>query len=123
VKTDKTFAKTWLKGAGNERGRAELAQVGSDVVVWIKLSGLTPGAHAVQLNAGTCATPGAAAVSLGDVTAGPDGTVSTKIAASSSIPVVAAGFSLAVHAGASAAPGAVVACGDLFAGGWKHGHK
>jgi hypothetical protein len=121
-KATKAFAKAWLKGAGNERGRAQLHQKGSDVVVWLNLRGLTPGAHAVQLNAGTCALPGAAVVSLGDVTAGPDGTVSTKIAASSSIPVVGTGFSLAVHAGPSAAPGAVVACGDLFRGGWKHGH-
>ena len=113
VKAEKSFAKTWLKGAGDEHGRAELAQNASDVSVWIKLSGLTPGAHAVQIHSGTCAAPGAAAVSLGDVTAGPDGTAFAKIAATSSIPVVGTGFSLDVHAAASATPGAVVACGDL----------
>jgi hypothetical protein len=57
------------------------------------------------------------------VTAGPDGTVVTKVAASSSIAVVLKGYSLDVHAGASAAPGATVACGDLLRGWWKPGHK
>ena len=91
--------------------------------VWIRLKGLTPGAHALQLHAGSCAAPGAVAVSLGDVTAGPDGTVLTKVAATSSIQVVGKGYSLDVHAGASAAPGATVACGDLWSIRWKHGHK
>ena len=121
-KPEKSFAKTWLKGAGNEHGRAELLQKGSDVSVWLKVSGLTPGAHALHLHAGSCAAPGVVAVSLGDVTAGPDGTVFTKVAASSSIAVVLKGYSLDVHAGASAAPGATVACGDLHTG-WKFGHK
>jgi Cu/Zn superoxide dismutase len=122
VKTEKSFAKTWLKGAGHEHGAALVEQKGSDVSVWLKLSGLTPGAHAVHIHAGTCAAPGAVAVSLGDVTAGPDGTAFAKIAATSSIPVALAGFSLDVHAGASATTSAVVACGDLRATD-KRGHK
>ncbi|MDX6561327.1 MAG: hypothetical protein QOD65_1141 [Gaiellales bacterium] len=121
-KVDKSAAKAFLKGAAAEQGRAEVVQNGSDVSVWIKLSGLTPGLHAVLLRAGSCAAPGAVAVSLGDVTAGPDGTVFTKVSALSSIPVATDGYALEVHAGASAAPGATVACGDLHTG-WKHGHK
>ena len=121
-KVEKSAAKAFLKGAGAEKGRAEIVQKGSDLSVWIKLSGLTPGAHAVQLHAGTCAAPGAVAVSLGDVTAGPDGTVFTKVTSSSTIPVAGKGYSLDVHAAASAAPGATVACGDLWPVGW-HGHK
>ena len=106
-----------------EHGRAELFQKGSDVTVWISLSGLTPGAHAVHLHGGTCAAPGALAVSLGDVTAGPDGKASMKIASTSTIPVVGKGYSLDVHAAAgSAGDSPVVACGDLFGGG-KHFHK
>jgi Cu/Zn superoxide dismutase len=122
-KVEKSAAKAFLKGAAAERGRAELVQKGGDVSVWIKLSGLTPGAHALHLHAGSCAAPGAVAVSLGDVTAGPDGTVFTKVTALSSIPVVTDAYALDVHAGASAAPGATVACGDLHSVGWKHGHK
>jgi Cu/Zn superoxide dismutase len=121
-KVEKSAAKAHLKGAGAEKGRAELLQKGSDVSVWIKLSGLTPGAHALQLHVGTCAAPGAVAVSLGDVTAGPDGTVFTKVTATSTVPVVGKGYSLDVHAAASAAPGATVACGDLWGVRW-HGHK
>jgi Cu/Zn superoxide dismutase len=120
-KIEKSAAATFLKGAGSERGRAELVQKGSDVSVWISLSGLTPGAHAVHLHAGSCAVPGAVAVSLGDVTAGPDGKASMKIASTSTIPVVTKGFSLDVHAAAgSAGDSPVVACGDLFGFG-KHG--
>jgi Cu/Zn superoxide dismutase len=122
AKPEKSAAKAYLKGAGAEKGRAELIQNGSEVSVWLKLSGLTPGAHALQLHAGSCAAPGAVAVSLGDVTAGPDGTVFTKVTATSSILVVSKGYSLDVYAGASAAPGAAVACGDLWKTGW-HGHK
>ena len=122
----KAHAKAWLKGAGSV-GFAELVQKGSDVAVWIKLRGLTPGAHALQLHAGSCAVPGAVAVSLGDVTAGPDGTVLAKVAASSSILVVGKGYSLDVHAGPSAAPGAIVACGDQhdlrWLGHFKHFKK
>ncbi len=123
VKPEKSAAKAFLKGAASERGHAELVQKGSDVSVWIKLSGLTPGAHALHLHAGSCAALGAVAVSLGDVTAGPDGTVFTKVSALSSIPVVTDAYALDVHAGASAAPGATVACGDLHSIRWKHGHK
>ena len=81
VKADKpakSAAFTWLKGA-SVHGRAELFQSGSDVTVWISLSGLTPGLHAVHLHAGTCAVPASTVpVSLGDVTAGPDGTQTTS---------------------------------------------
>lgn len=121
VKPQKSAAVTWLKGASGAHGRAELVQKDSDVTVWISLKGLTPGAHAVHLHVGTCAAPGTIAVSLGDVTAGPDGTASMKIASTSTIPVVGNGYSLDVHAGASATPGDVVACGDLH-GVSKHGH-
>jgi Cu/Zn superoxide dismutase len=120
VKPEKSAAVTWLKGT-TAHGRAELFQKGSDVSVWISLKGLTPGAHAVHLHVGTCAAPGTIAVSLGDVTAGPDGTASMKIASTSTIPVVGKGYSLDVHAAASATPGDVVACGDLY-GVSKHGH-
>jgi Cu/Zn superoxide dismutase len=123
VKVDKSAAKAFLKGAAAERGRAEILQQGSDVSVWVKLSGLTPGAHALAIHAGSCAAPGAAAVSLGDVTAGPDGTVFAKVAATSSIVVATKGYALVVHAGASAAPGAIVACGDLWPLRGKWGHK
>ncbi len=122
-KSGKSFAATWLKGANHEHGRAQLIQKGSDVTVWISLSGLTPGAHAVQIHAGTCAAPGTVAVSLGDVTAGPDGKVSMKIASTSTIPVVGTGYSLDVHAAASSAVSPVVACGDLFNVGKHHFHK
>jgi hypothetical protein len=122
AKTAKSAAKAWLKGAGNEHGHAELVQKGSDVSVWLKASGLTPGAHALQLIVGSCAAPGAVAVSLGDVTAGPDGTVFAKVAATSTIPVVGKGYALAVNANPSATPGATVACGDLnpLRWGWRH---
>jgi Cu/Zn superoxide dismutase len=122
IKPQKAAAFTWLKGSGDARGRAEVFQKGSDVTVWIALKGLTPGAHAVHLHVGTCAAPGTVAVSLGDVTAGPDGRASMKIASTSTIPVAANGYSLDVHAAASATPGDVVACGDLHSVGWHGGH-
>jgi hypothetical protein len=77
----------------------------------------------VHLHTGTCAAAGTVAVSLGDVTAGPDGKASMKIASTSSIPVAGTGYSLDVHAAPSATttPNAVVACGDLH-GVRKHGH-
>jgi Cu/Zn superoxide dismutase len=124
-KPDKSAAFTWLKGASSVHGRAELFQKGADVTVWISVSGLTPGPHAVHLHAGTCAVPSStAAVSFGDITAGPDGKASMKLASTSTIPVVGKGYSLDVHAGNSTTPDAVVACGDLF-GGKHHGqwHK
>jgi Cu/Zn superoxide dismutase len=118
----KSAAFTWLKGA-SVHGRAELLQKGSDVTVWISLSGLTPGLHAVHLHAGTCAAPTSTVpVSLGDVTAGPDGKASMKLASTSTIPVVAKGYSLDVHAGDSTTPADVVACGGLFGGGKHHRH-
>jgi Cu/Zn superoxide dismutase len=120
-KAQKSAAATWLKGSGDARGHAEVFQKGNDVTVWIALKGLTPGAHAVHLHVGTCAAPGTIAVSLGDLTAGPDGRASMKIASTSTIPVAANGYSLDVHAAASASPGDVVACGDLHSVGW-HGH-
>ncbi|MDX6628408.1 MAG: hypothetical protein QOH00_654 [Gaiellales bacterium] len=122
-KPAKSAAFTWLKGASGVHGRAELLQKGSDVTVWISISGLTPGPHAVHLHAGTCAVPpSTAAVSFGDVTAGPDGKASMKLASTSTIPVVGKGYSLDVHAGNSTTPADVVACGDLFSGGKHHGH-
>jgi len=121
AKPAKSAAFTWLKGA-SVHGRAELFQNGSDVTVWVSLSGLTPGLHAVHLHAGTCAVPTSTVpVSLGDVTAGPDGKASMKLASTSTIPVVGKGYSLDVHAGDSTTPADVVACGDLF-GGKHHGH-
>jgi Cu/Zn superoxide dismutase len=121
IKPPKSIAMTWLTGASGAHGHAQLSQKGADVTVWINLSGLTPGAHAVHIHAGTCAAPGTATVSLGDVTAGPDGKASMKLASTSAIPVVGAGYSLDVHAAGSTTPGDVVACGDLHAVG-KHGH-
>jgi hypothetical protein len=121
VKAAKTYAKAWLKGT-TAKGHAEAVQKGSDVTVWVTVHGLTPGAHAFSLLAGTCAAPGAVAVSLGDITAGPNGVASAKIPATSSAPVLGTGFSFAVSTGPTASPGAVVACGDQSP--WlSHGHK
>ena len=121
VKPAKSYAKAWIKGT-TAKGHAEAVQKGSDVTVWVTVRGLTPGAHGFNLVTGTCAAPGAVAVSLGDLTAGPDGTATAKIAATSSTPVLGTGFSFAVSTGPSATPGAVVACGDQSAW-WGHGHK
>ena len=125
VKPQKSAAVTWLKGS-TAHGRAEVIQKGSDVTVWISVSGLTPGAHSVHIHAGACPAPGAApgaiTVSLGDVTAGPDGKASMKIASTSTIPVAVDGYSLDVHAaGGSTANDDVVACGNLH-GVSKHWH-
>jgi hypothetical protein len=121
VKAAKTSSKAWLKGT-TAKGHAEAVQKGSDVTVWVTVRGLTPGVHAFNLLAGTCAAPGAVAVSLGDITAGPDGVATAKIAATSSTPVLGTGFSFGVYTGATTAPGAVVACGDQST--WfGHGHK
>jgi len=121
VKASKAFSKAWIKGA-TAKGHAEAVQKGSDVTVWVTVGGLTPGAHALNLIAGTCAAPGAVAVSLGDITAGPDGVATAKISASSSTPVVGPGFAFGVYTGPSGSPGAVVACGDQSTW-WNHGHK
>src|SRR5262249_53439602 len=120
AKVTKSAAKAWLKGASHERGSAEGSQKGSDVGAWVKAGGLTPGAHAVQIVAGSCATPGAVAVSLGDISAGPGGWAFAKLAATSTVPVAVKGYAVVVTAGASAAPGATVACGDLWPARW-HG--
>ena len=124
VKPQKSAAVTWLKG-DTARGRAEVFQKGSDVTVWISLSGLTPGTHSVHIHAGACPAPGAApgaiTVSLGDVTAGPDGKASMKIASTSTIPVAVDGYSLDVHAAGGSTANDVVACGNLH-GVSKHWH-
>jgi Cu/Zn superoxide dismutase len=122
IKPQKSAAVTWLKGASGAHGRAEVFQKGTDVTVWVKLSGLTPGAHAVHLHAGTCAAPGTIVVSLGDLTAGPDGKARMKIASTSTIPVAGNGYSLDVHAAGGGAAGDVVACGDLHGVSWHGGH-
>jgi Cu/Zn superoxide dismutase len=123
VKPEKSAAVTWLKGSNGVHGRAEVFQKGEDVTVWISVSGLTTGPHAVHLHVGTCAAPGTIAVSLGDVTAGPDGKASAKITSKSTIPVAGKGYSLDVHNAPSAsATTDVVACGDLWGAGRKHGH-
>jgi Cu/Zn superoxide dismutase len=124
VKPAKSAAVTWLKGSSGVHGRAEVFQKGSDVTVWISVSGLAMGPHAVHLHVGTCAAPSTIALSLGDVTAGPDGKASAKITSTSIIPVAGKGYSLDVHgaAGAAATPADVVACGDLWGSGRKHGH-
>ena len=71
----KSAALTWLKGANGVHGRAEVFQKGSDVTVWISVSGLTTGPHAVHLHAGTCAcrarSPSASATSPPAPTARP----------------------------------------------------
>jgi hypothetical protein len=121
VKAANSYAKAWLKGTA-AKGHAEAVQKGSDVTVWVTVHGLTPGAHGFSLLAGTCAAPGAVAVSLGDITAGPDGVATAKVAATSSTPVLGTGFSFAVFTGPTASPGAVVACGDQSTW-WGHGHK
>jgi hypothetical protein len=119
VRPPKSFAQAWIKGTPGH-GHAVLEQKGSNVFAQLKLAGLTPGAHGVTIVTGTCAAPGADAVSLGDVTAGPNGFAFGKLSATSTSAVVGTGFSVAVHAGPSATPGAVVACGDLKT--WTHGH-
>jgi Cu/Zn superoxide dismutase len=124
VKSQKSAAVTFLKGANHEHGRAELTQKGSDVTVWISISGLTPGPHAVHLHAGSCKDATVAvALGLGDITAGPDGKASMKITSTSTTPVVGKGYSLDVHTAASSVTvnNGVVACGDLFPVG-RHGH-
>ena len=55
------------------------------------------------------------------MTVAPDGTALAKVAATSSIPVVAKGYSLHVYAGPSSGIGALELCGDLWPG-WKHGY-
>ncbi len=120
-KTYATYAKAWLEGA-TAKGHVAAIQKGSDVTVWVALRGLTPGVHALTIQAGTCAVPGAVAVNLGDVTAGPDGTVSAKVTATSSIPVVGTGYSFSVYTGPTTLPGALLACGGSYPT-WKHGHK
>ncbi len=122
VKTQKAAANARLKGANHERGRAELIQKGNDVSAWIKVSGLTPGLHAVAIHAGTCALPQDGVVALGDVTAGPDGKAFAKLPGTSSVPAVGTGFTIDVSAGPTTAPGAVVACGDQNPTRWHHGH-
>jgi Cu/Zn superoxide dismutase len=124
IRPQKSAAVTWLKGS-TARGRAEVFQKGSDVTVWISLSGLTAGTHSVHIHAGACPAPGVApgaiTVSLGDVTAGPDGKASMKIASTSTIPVAVDGYSLDVHAVGGSIGNDVVACGNLH-GVSKHGH-
>jgi hypothetical protein len=114
---------TWLKGSSGVHGRAAVFQKGSSVTVWVNVSGLAPGAHAVHLHVGTCAEHSTIAVSLGDVTAGLDGKATMKIASTSTIPVAGTGYSLDVHGApsASATTADVFACGDLH-GVRKHGH-
>jgi len=102
VKAAKTYAKAWLKGT-TAKGHAEAVQKGSDLTVWVNAHGLTPGAHAFSLLAA-------------------NGVASAKIPATSSTPVLGTGFSFAIFTGPTAAPGAVVACGDQSAW-WNHGHK
>ena len=121
AKMQKTASAAWLKGANDEHGRAELTQKGDAVSAWIKVSGLTPGAHAVSIVPGTCAAPLPGGVSLGDVTAGPDGKAFAKRSATSAAAVVGKNFTVDVSAGATAAPGALVACGDQHPTWWKHG--
>jgi Cu/Zn superoxide dismutase len=123
VKAQKSAAMTWLKGANGVHGRAEVFQKGNDVTVWISVSGLAAGPHAVHIHSGSCGEGGTPAVSLGDVTAGPDGKVSMKVTSMSSIPVAGPGYSLDVHLGpsATATPADMVACGNLY-GARKHGH-
>jgi Cu/Zn superoxide dismutase len=120
AKVAKSAAKASVKGANGEHGQAALTQKGTDVAAWVSLKGLTPGAHGLQLIAGSCAAPGAVAVSLGDVTAGPNGFAFAKVNATSTIPVVGKGYAVVVTAGPSSAPGAAVACGDLWPARW-HG--
>ena len=79
--------------------------------------------HAVQIHSGTCAAPTGLVVTLGDVTAGPDGKAFAKLPGTSAAAAVGDGFTIDVNAGASAALGATVACGDQHSDRrWKHGH-
>jgi Cu/Zn superoxide dismutase len=123
AKTPKTSSHAHLKGAGKEHGRAELVQKGSDVSAWIKVSGLTAGAHAVQIHAGSCDVPGTLAVSLGDVTADVNGDGFAKLTGTSASVAVGKNFTVDVSAGPTgAAAGAVVACGDQHPDRSWHGH-
>jgi Cu/Zn superoxide dismutase len=124
VKTPKASSHAHLKGAGDARGRAELIQKGSDVSAWIKVSGLTPGAHAVQIHAGSCDALGTLAVTLGDVTADVNGDGFAKLTATSAAVVVGKYFTVDVNANPRATAGAtVVACGDQHSDRSKHGHQ
>jgi hypothetical protein len=120
VKPAKSSSKAWLKGT-TAKGWAEAVQKGSDVTVWVSLRGLTPGVHALQIRAGSCAMQGPLAVSLGDITADPDGNARAKLTGTSSAVVVGTPFTVDVQAGATGAPESLVACGDQIATR-KHGH-
>jgi hypothetical protein len=119
----KAAAFAFLKGDGQEHGRAELFQKEGAVTAWISISGLTGGVHAVELRDGSCKFPGTFVLPLGDITAGPDGKASMKLSATSLNLVVAKGYSLAVLADpGSVIESPIVACGDLYGVG-KHFHK
>jgi hypothetical protein len=117
AKTLKAASDARLKGANHERGRAELIQKGSDISAWIKIKGLTPGAHAVQIHAGTCDPLGTAVVSLGNVTADSDGEAFAKLTGTSATLAVGENFTIDVSTGTT-----VDACGDQDPTRWKHGH-
>jgi Cu/Zn superoxide dismutase len=121
AKTPKAASEARLRGANHEHGRVELFQKGSDISGWIKVKGLTPGAHAVQIHAGTCAAPTGAAATLGDVTADADGNAFAKLTGTSAALAVGTNFTVDVSVGPSATPGAVVVCGDQYPSGWNHG--
>jgi Cu/Zn superoxide dismutase len=122
-KSHKAVAVAFLKGDGQEHGRAELFQKDTALTVWISISGLTPGAHAVQLHDGSCKLPGSFVLPLGDITADPDGRASMKLSATSGTLVVAKGYALEVRADpGSVLESPIVACGDLYGFG-KHFHK
>ena len=88
-KPDKSAAFTWLKGASVTAARSSCRRARRHRLDQPQRP--DPGPHAVHLHAGTCACPSTVPVSLGDVTAGPDGKASMKLASTSTIPVVARG--------------------------------
>ena len=91
-------ASVGLKGANHERGRAELFQKGNDVSAWIKLSGLTPGAHAVHSRRHRA--PHQAASRSASATSPPGPTARPCEARRDlDVPVVGKGFTIDVSAG------------------------
>ena len=120
TKTPKATSNAWLKGANHEHGHVELVQKGGDISGWIKVGASRLARTPCRSTRARVPRP-APWPTLGDVTADADGNAFAKLAATTAA-VVGKDFTIDVSAGASATPGAVVACGDQHPTGWKHGH-